>query len=54
MSFPPQLEMRPYSPAGSQEESRGTLHKLKGGLTSLRQYKRFPEVSDESPEEYQA
>ena len=42
--FPPQCETRPNSPAVTGEQSCALLHNLKGDLTSLRQYKRFPEV----------
>ena len=48
LSFPPQLEMRPYSPVVTQEESRGFPRNKKGGLTSLRQHERFSDVSNET------
>ena len=44
LSFPPQLEMRPYSPAPTREESREAPHNSKGILTSQRQHERLPQV----------
>ena len=44
LSFLLQLEMRIYSPAVTQEDSRGATCNLKEGLTSLRQHERFPAI----------
>ena len=42
-SFPPQLEIRHYSPAATREKSQCAPCNSKGGLTSMRQHERFPE-----------
>ena len=40
--------MKPYFPAATREESQGVPHNLKGGLISLKQHERFPEVPVET------
>ena len=52
LAFPPQLEMRPHSPATTREESQSVSGNEKGGLTSLRNHERFtavPVVTREKP-----
>ena len=46
--------MRPYSPAVTREESRDYPRNSKGGLTSLRQHERLPEVPVSIREDPQA
>ena len=45
LSFWPHLEMKPYTPVETLEESPEDHHNFKGGLTSLRQHERFPEAT---------
>ena len=52
LEFPPQLEMRPESPARTRKESQNVSGKEKGGLTSPRNHERFtavPIVTREEP-----
>ena len=50
-SFPPQLEMRPDSPAVTREQSQVLPGNLKGALTPLRHHNRYPEVPVATGEE---
>ena len=51
LEFPPQLEMRPVSPAMTQEESQSVSGNEKGVLTSLRNHKSFTAVPKGTQEE---
>ena len=53
LEFLPQHKMHPDSSATTQEESESVSDSKKGGLTSLRNHKRFtavPEVTERNPE----
>ena len=52
LAFPSQIEMHPNSPTTTREESQSVSANEKGGLTSLRNHKRFtaiPVVTREEP-----
>ena len=44
MRFPPQWEMRPFSPAAPRKQSQVPSRNAKGGSTPFMQLKRFPET----------
>ena len=52
--FHPQCEIRPFSPAAPQEQSRVPSPNSKGDLTPVMQFKRFPEISITTQEESHA
>ena len=51
LEFPPQLKMRPVSPAMTREESKSVSGNEKGGLTSLRNHKSFTAIPEGTQEE---